>query len=350
MNSLRGSVVVLTGASSGLGRAAAIALGERGCRVVLAARRAVDLEETARLCRTAGGEALVVVTDVSVPDDVTRLVDAAISAWDHIDVWVNNAGITAFGLLADVALAEHRRVLETNLFGALACAHAVLPHFRARNRGTLVNVGSVLSQVGQPFVPSYVVSKFGLRGLSEALRTELADEPDIHVCSLLPYAIDTPHFQSGANYVGRRARAMPPVQSPEEVAEALVSLIERPRRHVHVPRAATLGLAVRWALPDLTDRLILHALQRWHFDEHPQRATSGNLRHPVEVGDARVQGTRPPLLSAWAFAAWVLGDLAMMAVRAIIRSGRPRPGTPPIPLGTGAATHRLGARRKRARA
>src|SRR5690606_38778192 len=101
-----------------------------------------------------------------------------------------------FALLEEASFEEHRRVIETNLFGAMLAARAVLPVFRAQGSGVMVNVGSVLSQVGQPFVPSYTISKFGLRGLSEVLRVELADEPAIQVCTLLPYAVDTPHFQS----------------------------------------------------------------------------------------------------------------------------------------------------------
>src|SRR5690606_9278974 len=143
-------------------------------------------------------------------DDVQALAQRTLTEHGHIDVWVNNAGVTLFGSLEDAPLEEHRRVIDTNLWGAIHGARAVVPVFRRQRRGVLVNVGSVLSKIGQPFVPSYVISKFGLRGLSEALRFELADEPDIHVCSVLPYAMNTQHFQSGANYIGWQPRAMPP--------------------------------------------------------------------------------------------------------------------------------------------
>jgi short-subunit dehydrogenase len=322
LHPLRRKVVVITGASAGLGRASAVELAGCGASVVLAARRREDLEQTARLCRRAGGNALVVVTDVTREDDVRRLTEAALAEHGHIDVWINNAGITLFGLLEEAPLEEHRRVIETNLFGAMLCARAVMPHFKARRRGVLINVGSVLSKIGQSFVPSYVISKFGVHGLSEALRAEVADEPDIHVCTIFPYAIDTPHFQSGANYVGLRARAMPPMQSPEKVARAIVDLAARPRREVHVPHAAVLGLALHAALPRTTERLVLHALERWHFDDTPEPMTSGNLHTPTEVNGGQTHGQRKPQLSTARFAGWAALELARIEVDSAARKLR----------------------------
>src|SRR5688572_30839801 len=152
---LRGKVVVITGASGGLGRAAAVQFAARGATVVLAARREQALDDTAALCRRAGGRALVLVTDVTIRDQVQRLAEFAMADGGGIDVWVNNAGVTLFGTLDDAPLEEHRQVIETNLFGALHGALAVTPIFRRQGRGTLINVGSVLSDVGNPFVPSY---------------------------------------------------------------------------------------------------------------------------------------------------------------------------------------------------
>src|SRR5690606_17479042 len=143
-------------------------------------------------------------------DAVDALVERTLAAFERIDVWVNNAGVTLFAPLEGAPFEQHRRVIETNLFGPMYAARAVVPIFRRQGRGVMINVGSILGKVGQPFVPSYVISKFALRGLTEALRAELADAPDIHVCSLLPYAMDTPHFESGANRVGRAAHPMPP--------------------------------------------------------------------------------------------------------------------------------------------
>lgn len=310
----REKVVVLTGASSGLGRAAAIRFAEHGAFVVLAARRTDALEEVATACRAAGGDALVVVTDVTHEGQVAALVRAALARTGEIDVWVNNAGVTLFSPLEEAPFDEHRRVLETNLFGAMYAARAVVPIFRRQRRGVMINVGSILSKIGQPFVPSYVISKFALRGLTEALRAELADERDVHVCTLLPYAIDTPHFESGANRVGRDAHAMPPVQQPEDVARALVALAEHPVRERHVPRIAVLGLGLHALLPRTTERVILSVLRQWHFGDTPEPRTRGNLFAPDEDVVDGVHGTRPPLLDTPALLAWIVRHLGRILV------------------------------------
>jgi short-subunit dehydrogenase len=317
---LRGRVVVLTGASSGLGRAAAVEFAARGCWLVLAARRADALEETARLCRNAGGGATVVPTDVTREDHVARLADAALAVAGRIDVWVNDAGVTLFARIDEGPFEDHRRVIETNLYGPMYAARAVLPIFRRQRHGVLINVGSILGRVAQPYVPSYVISKFALRGLSQALRVDLADEPDIHVCSLLPYAMNTPHFQSGASQMGKRAHAMSPAQPVEKVAHALVELAARPRAEVHVPAIALLGIALHEMLPAPVERLILHTLRRWHFDERPEPLPkAGNLDEP-EPGRGEIHGHRAPQVGTVGLIVWVASEV----VRLVVGLGRER--------------------------
>jgi NAD(P)-dependent dehydrogenase (short-subunit alcohol dehydrogenase family) len=308
MDALTGKVVVITGASSGLGRAAALEFAKAGCKLVLAARRADALEETAALCRRTAPETLVVETDVTDESAVQHLADRALDLTGKIDVWVNNAGVTLFGTLEDAPWEEHRRVIETNLFGAMLGARVVMPVFRYQGSGVLINVGSILSKVGQPYVPSYVISKFGLRGLTATLRTATADDPDIHVCSLLPYAFDTPHFESGANHIGLDPHAMPPMQEPEEVARALVDLVRHPRREQHVPRYATLGLAIHELFPEVVERAILHVVREWHFGYAKMPESSGNLFHSPQP-EARVHGARPARTSLPRLFAWAAGHL-----------------------------------------
>jgi short-subunit dehydrogenase len=329
--SLKNKVVVITGASSGIGRAAALAFAARGSYLVLGARRSEALESVARACRAAGGQVLVQPTDVTREEDVQTLARRALEPTGAIDVWVNNAGVTLFGSLEAAPLDEHRRVIETNLFGAMHGARAVIPIFRRQRRGVLINVGSVLSKIGQSFVPSYVVSKFALRGLSEALRAELADELDIHVCTLLPYAVDTEHFESGANHMGRSAHALPPMQSPEKVARALVALAERPRRELHVPRVALLGLALHAAWPRSTERILLDALSRWHLGPESEPQKSGNLNRP-ERSNGDVHGKRQPLVSAFGLAWYAARRFPVVAAE----------------LAVHAVTSRIGPRRRSA--
>ncbi|MFY0542082.1 SDR family NAD(P)-dependent oxidoreductase [Nannocystis pusilla] len=300
-------VAVVTGASSGLGRATAYGLAERGWRVALAARREGELERTAAGCRERGGEALVVPTDVTHEDAVMHLAEATLSSWGRIDAWINNAGVTLFAPLEGGSLADHRQVIETNLHGALHGARAVVPVFRRQGRGTLINIGSVLSKIGHAFVPSYVISKFALHGLSEALRVELAECPDIHVCTVFPYAIDTPHFQVAANDLGRHVNAMPPVQSPDQVACAVVDLVEHPRRQRFVPRIAELGLVIHRVFPRTMERLLYRALGRFHLGA-PEPPVEGNLFRPTGE-HAAVRGHRPPRLGTPAFLAWTAREL-----------------------------------------
>jgi short-subunit dehydrogenase len=296
----------VTGASSGIGRATALEFASRGDLVVLAARREEPLREVAEECRQAGGSAIFVPTDVTREEEVNHLLKAALDAGGRVDVWINNAGITLFSLLEKGSFEEHRRVIETNLFGPLLGARAVVPVFRKQGRGVLLNVGSILSKIGQPAVPSYVISKFALRGLSEALRTR-----DIHVCTVFPYAVNTQHFETGGNEFGRAIDAMPLVQDPRDVAHAIVRLAERPRRELHVPRYAALGLAAHRVFPRTVERLLARSVWRFHVSDRPEPKRLGNLYSPTSH-DAKVEGSRPPTVSRARFTRWTLRELLRM--------------------------------------
>lgn len=323
MPELQGSVVVVTGASSGLGRAVAVELASRGASLVLAARRIEALEDTARLCRRAGGHAITVPTDVNVVAEVDALARTALDTHGRIDIWINNAGISLFSRLEDGPFEAHRRVVETNLFGAMHGARAVIPIFRRQHRGVLLNVGSVLSEVGHAFVPAYVISKFGLHGMSEALRVELADEPDIHVCTVFPFALDTPHFEVAANRLRRTVHAMPPMQAPERVARVIASLCERPRRVRFVPRSAVLGLVLHAIAPRATERLLLDSLRKFHLTAPGEPITRGNMYEPP-TKPARMHGERPPVVGALRFALWAASHLVWIELESVL--GRVRRG------------------------
>ena len=215
------SVIVITGASSGIGRATALHLAGKGASLVLTARRGEALIALAEQCERLGGRVLALPADVTDREAVERVARGAIERFGRIDMWVNNAAVTMFGRLEEAPYEAYRRVIETNLFGYIHGARAVVPYFREQGAGVLVNVASVVGKVGEPYLSAYVASKFGIVGFSESLRMELRDAENVHVCLVLPASIDTPLFQQGANYMGRSPKPVEPVYRPERVAATI---------------------------------------------------------------------------------------------------------------------------------
>src|SRR5215210_2777718 len=239
---MKDRVVVITGASSGIAEATAFTFAEQGANVVLAARREWALREVATECERRGGQALPVPTDVTDEAAVHELARRAMEQFGRIDVWVNNAAVGLFSRFEDAPIVDFRRVIETDLFGYVYGARAVLPLFYQRGRGLLINVGSIMSEVPGPYVSAYAIAKHGVRALGESLRQEvqLAGVDAIKICTVMPATIDTPFFQHAANYTGRAVKAMPPVYPPEDVAEQIVDLAQNPKREVTVGNAGRL--------------------------------------------------------------------------------------------------------------
>ncbi len=278
--SLNGAVVI-TGASSGIGRATAHAFAERGARLVLAARSASSLQEVARECRDRGAEAMVVVTDVSDEVQVHDLARAAVGEFGRVAAWVGAASVFSYGTFEQTPPEVFRQVLETNLFGQVHGARAVLPLFRSQGSGVLVLVGSLYSRITSPYLSPYITSKFGLLGLAEVLRQELRDVRGASVCAILPATIDTPIYQHAANYTGRRVHPLPPVTDPRRVARAIVRAVERPRPVSVVGQVQRLGVLAHAAVPRLYDRAVGPVMDLVALRGGPVPDTPGTVFQPA---------------------------------------------------------------------
>jgi short-subunit dehydrogenase len=230
------SVVVVTGASSGIGRATALRFAKNGNSLVLASRRAHALEELVEECRALGADAIAVPTDVTDEEAVEALGRAAEKRFGRIDVWANVAGTSVFGFFDEVPLADFRQVIDVNLYGAVHGARTALQVFTRQGHGVLINVSSILGEVPQPYTAAYCMSKAAVNALGGTLRSELALKrlKKVHVVTVMPATIDTPFFRHGANYTGRRLLAMPPVYSPDLVARKIVAAVGRPRPEIIV--------------------------------------------------------------------------------------------------------------------
>lgn len=259
---LSDQVMVITGASSGIGLALARRAAKAGVAVVLNARDEATLRKIRDEIEAEGGRAHAVAGDVGEPEDVARVARAAVARFGGFDTWVNNAGVGIYGGLQEVAAADHARLFRTNYFGTVNGTLEAVRHFKAsRRHGAVINVASVLADVGSPMLGAYAASKHAVKGFTESLRMELIRErAPVSLTLLKPSSISTPFPEHMKNLTAVRPQVPPPRYAPQVVADAILYAARHPVRHMTVGYAARPMVLTTAAFPALADRLFAWAI------------------------------------------------------------------------------------------
>ncbi len=291
---IAGRTYVITGASSGFGRGVAMELAAQHANVVLAARRTNVLEALAAQVRAAGGTPLVVTTDVGNSEDIKRLARAAVARFGLIDVWINDAGVGAIGPFWDIPIEDQSRLIDVNLKGVIYGSHAAIQQFRVQGFGTLVNIGSIDSEVPLAYQATYSASKAGVRSLGQALNQELRlnGMKWIKVATVMPWAADTPWWEHAANYSGGTPR-MAAMDAPQKVVDAIVWVSLHPVQELPVGWKAEALYASHHIAPHLTERISGDIANEYQIKTAPPAPpTSGTLFVPMQAGTTVEGGVR----------------------------------------------------------
>jgi short-subunit dehydrogenase len=276
---ISGKVIIVTGASSGLGRGVALEAARYGAKVVLASRNKTELEKVAAEIRQNGGTAIVVPTDVSIVSDIKRLADTTVAVYGKIDVWINNAGVTVIGNFWNVSLREQSRVFDVNLNGVLYGCYYAMQQFKVQGYGTLINIGSVESEIPTAYQVAYAASKAAVRSIGLSLRQELrlSNMDNIKVITISPYALDTPIWDHAANHTGHAPRMMA-MDHPQKAINVVMHACIGKRREMPVGWKAHLSYLGHRVFPAWTERLGSNMTHKYQAEITPAvPETEGNL-------------------------------------------------------------------------
>jgi short-subunit dehydrogenase len=283
---IENATIVIAGASSGFGKGAALKLAEMGANVVVAARRTDLLEELVSEITRNGGSALAVTADVSQQEDIENVAQKAVEVYGRIDVWVNNVGVGALGYFWDIPLDVHKRVMDVNFAGLVYGAHVALNQFIRQKGGTLVNVGSIDSEVPLALQNTYAATKAGVLSLSRSLNEELrlsGHDDYIKVATIMPWAVDTPWWTHAANYTGHAPR-MTSMDDPEIVVDAIVKACTDPKEEMPVGPKAHASNISHQIFPDLTERMSADLAKKESEKAMAADHTTGTLFSPMSEG------------------------------------------------------------------
>jgi short-subunit dehydrogenase len=310
--------VVITGASSGIGRATAMEFARMGHKLALTARRQEALDQVAKECERVGGEAFIYPMDITNEEQVYDFARQANERFGSIDVWVNNAAVAMMGPFEETPMENIKRLLDINLLGYMYGARAALRYFRSQGKGTLINISSVVGINGQPFSIAYTTSKAAIRGMTLCLQQEMAQEENIHVCLVLPATVDTPLFQNAANYMGRDIKAMEPIVDAQSVAEEIVSLTKNPKPEVLLGGMAVQATLMKHLAPDTFARMYNKQVQSKHFKDEMSDPQDGNLYEPnrniSSIDGGWLNGKKSKAVNAQVRNTFLLGMLVAGAV------------------------------------
>lgn len=288
---LNKQVIVITGASSGIGMATAREAARRGARLVLASRNRKALDSLVEELKAQGAEATAVSADVGVQEDHQKILDAAMLAYGGFETWVNNAGVSIFGKLDEVAIEDQRQLFETNFWGVVYGSLAAVGHLRLTG-GALINVGSEVSDRAIPLQGIYSASKHAVKAYTDALRMELeADGAPVSVTLIKPASINSGFVAHAKNYLDVEPQLPPPVYSPQAVAEAILYAAEHPIRDIFVGSASKAISSLSHSLPSLADKLLGRSMIRAQRSSIPAGPRQDALWH---AGDSPGENGQSP--------------------------------------------------------
>ena len=284
-------VMVLTGASSGIGLCTAILAAERGARLVLVARSEDTLQRLVEQIESNGGEAIYVVADVADREQMLHVAQAAVDQYGRIDTWVNDAGVSSYSRLDKISEADSRRIFDTNFWGVVNGSLIALPYLRKQG-GALINLGSEVSEEVVPLQGMYSASKHAVKGFTDALRIEieLLDKSPVSITLFQPTAVNTPFPHNAKNYMDKEPKLPTPMIDPQRVAEAILKAATDGGRDVKVGMMAIVNTSASKFLPSLGDRMAAMQAGRQQEDA-PPRNPEGTLYKAGHAG--RIYGHPP---------------------------------------------------------
>jgi NAD(P)-dependent dehydrogenase (short-subunit alcohol dehydrogenase family) len=287
---IAGQVVVVAGASSGIGRETALEFARRGAKLVVAARGEKGLETLVQEIRAGGGEAISVVADVSEFERVKAIADRAVETYGRIDTWVHAAATGIFAPFDEMTPEEFKRVIDVNLMGQVYGAMVALPHLKREGKGALIHISSIEGRRALPLQSAYASSKHGIEGFLEALRLELKHEGiPISVTSIKPGVINTPFYNNALTKIGVKPKAIPPFYQPSLVVDSILYAAEHPTRDMIISDAGKILDVAQRISPGLVDSLLLLVgFPGQRTDEPKSPSDPHNVYEPTD--DNRVKG------------------------------------------------------------